>query len=170
MSIHIYHPNKNNTGFACSFSLSPKDKCTIFTSIIKQAGWDATKQVGTFKDSKNDPTRNVNVKLEEVEVAAILDCIDRNRAFSTVHDSDKLMKSIKFEPWMNRLSDESIKAGEKPTQKGFSFSVTVTDKQDSTKKNSFYIGLTYAEGRLVREYLMFALQKSFAAEPNSEQL
>lgn len=163
MPIHIYHPNKSNAGFACSFSQSEKDG-TIFASIIKQAGWDAEKQIGTFKGSKNDPSKNVNIKLEQVEVAAILDCLDRNRSFSTMHDGDKLMKSIQFVPWKNKLSEESIKAGEVPTQKGFSFSITSTDKQDSTAKSSFYIGLTFAEGRLIREFLISSLQKSFAGE------
>jgi len=152
MPIHIYKPNKNNTGHACSFSQSDKDG-TIFATLIKQSGWDTTNQIGTFKDSRNDPTKNVNIKLGQVEVAAILDCLDRSRAFSTMHDSDKSIKSIKFEPWMSKE--------EKPVQKGFSFSITTTDKQDSTSKNSLYIGLSFAEGRLVREFLMFALQKSF---------
>jgi hypothetical protein len=152
MPIHIYKPNKNNTGHACSFSQSDKDG-TIFATLIKQSGWDTTNQIGTFKDSRNDPTKNVNIKLGQVEVAAILDCLDRSRAFSTMHDSDKSIKSIKFEPWMSKE--------EKPVQKGFSFSITTTDKQDSTSKNSLYIGLSFAEGRLAREFLMFALQKSF---------
>lgn len=164
MPVHIYHPNKNSTGFACSFSQSPKDS-TIFASIIKQSGWDAQEQVGTFKASKNDPTKNVNIKLGEVEVAAILDCLDRNRGFSTVHDGDKTMKSIRFEPWMERLSEESIKEGKKPAQRGYSFSITFSHKDDSTTKTSFYIGLNYAEGRLVREYLMFVLHGSFASGP-----
>lgn len=151
-NLHIYKPNKNNTGHACSFSQSDKDG-TIFATLIKQSGWDTTNQIGTFKDSRNDPMKNVNIKLGQVEVAAILDCLDRSRAFSTMHDSDKSIKSIKFEPWMSKE--------EKPLQKGFSFSITTTDKQDSTSKNSLYIGLSFAEGRLVREFLMFALQKSF---------
>jgi hypothetical protein len=161
-NLHIYHPNKNNTGFAASFSQSDKDG-TIFASIIKQSGWNTEKSIGTFSGNKNDPTKNTNIKLGQVEAAAILDCLDRNRAFSVVHDSDKYMKSIKFEPWMNKLSEESIKAGEKPVCKGYSFSITITDKQDSTSKNSFYIGLNFAEGRLIREYLIFALSKSFEA-------
>jgi Whirly transcription factor len=125
-SIHTYHPNKNNTGFA-------------------------------FKASKDDPTKNVNIKLGQVEVAAILDCLDRNRPFSTMHDGDKQIKSIQFVPWMNKVAE-----GEKPTQKGYSFSISITDKQDSTSKNSLYIGLTFPEGRLIREFLMFALNKSFS--------
>jgi hypothetical protein len=156
MPIHVYHPNRNNTGFACSFSQSNKDG-TVFATLIKQAGWDSEKQVGSFKDSRNDPTKNVNVKINDVEIAAILDCLERNRPFSTVHDSDKSIKTIKFEPWMNKPVD-----GEKPVQRGFSFSITSADKQDSTTKTSLYIGLTFPEGRLIREFLVFALQSQFA--------
>lgn len=151
MSIHIYHPNKGNTGFACSFSQGRDG--TIYATLLKQSGWDAERQNGTFKASVNDPLKSVNIKLGQVEVAAILDCLDRNRQFSNPHDSDKQMKSIRFEPWKMKDSNE---------QRGFSFSVTVTDKEDSSvPKNSFYIGLNFAEGRLVREYLMTALHKSF---------
>ena len=157
MPIHIYHPNRNNTGFACAFSQSDKDG-TIFASILKQSGWDAEKSTGSFKDSKNDPTKNVNIKLGQVEVAAILDCIERNRPFSTVHDTDKSLKTIKFEPWMNKAANPT----DKPTQRGYSFSVTSADKQDSTTKNSLYIGITFPEGRLIREFLVFALQSQFS--------
>jgi hypothetical protein len=153
--IQLYHPNKNNTGFACSFSQSDKDN-TIFATLLKQSGWNSQLGVGTFKESKNDPKKNVNIKLESVEVAAILDCIDRGRAFTTMHDGEKQKKSIQFSPWMNKVAE-----GEKPTQRGYSFSITVTDKDDSTTKNSFYIGLTFPEARLVREFLIFALGKTF---------
>lgn len=155
MSVQIYHPNKNNTGFACSFSQSDKDK-TIFATLIKQSSWDLNKKIGIFKDSKNDPKKNVNIKLELTEVAGILDCIDRNRPLSTMHDGEKHIKSIQFSPWMNKVPE-----GEKPTQKGYSFSITVTDKEDSTSKNSFYIGLTFPEARLIREFLIFSLRKTF---------
>jgi hypothetical protein len=162
--IAIYHPSKNNNGFACSFSQSEKDD-TIFATLIKQSTWDPQNQIGTFKASRNDPAKQVNVKLGQVEVAAILDSLDRNREFSTMHDGDKQIKSIKFTPWMNKVSE-----GQKPTQRGYSFSITITDKEDSSAKNSFYIGLTFPEGRLIREFLIQALAKSFSkAVKNSNQ-
>jgi hypothetical protein len=157
MPIHIYHPNKNNTGFACAFSQSDKDG-TIFATIIKQSGWDSEKSVGSFKDSRNDPTKNVSIKLGQVEVAAILDCLERNRPFSTVHDSDKTIKTIQFVPWLNKPANPT----DKPTQRGFSFSISIADKQDSTTKNSLYIGITFPEGRLIREFLVHALQSQFS--------
>lgn len=154
MSVHVYHPNKSNTGFACSFSQAPDG--TIYATLLKQSTWDSENQIGTFKDSKNDPNKNVNIKLGAVEVAAMLDCLDRNRGFSAPHDSDKQIKSISFTPWFNKVDE-----GEKPTQRGFSFSISVKNKEGDTTPISFFIGLTLPEGRLLREYLIFTLQQNF---------
>jgi len=153
--ISFYHPNSKNTGFACSFSQSPKDG-SIYGTLIKQAGWDNEKKIGSFLGSRNDPTKNVTINLGQVEVGAILDCIDRNRPFSSVHDTGKLMKGIQFIPWLNKPAD-----GEKPVQKGHSFSINITDKEDSTKKNALYFGFTFPEARLIREFLIYSLQRSF---------
>jgi len=151
--IHIYHPNKSVKGFACSFWYSEKDS-TIFATLIKQSGWDEQSQNGTFKDSLNDPTKKVNVKLDYVEAAAILDCVERNRPFKAFHDNEESPKSIAFTPWMQG-------EGTAATQRGYSFSITVGSKQDSAFKNSFYIGLTFAEARLIREFIVNAMHKHF---------
>jgi hypothetical protein len=151
MGIHFYHPNKVSTGFAASFWFSDRDD-TIFATILKQAGWDEKTQNGIFKDSMNDPLKRVNIKLGYVEIAAILDCIERSRPFATFHDNEESPKQISFSPWL----DKQTKA-----PKGFSFSITVANKQDSTFKNSFYIGLTFAEARLVREFMVFCLHTHF---------
>jgi hypothetical protein len=151
MGIHFYHPNKASTGFAASFWFSERDD-TIFATILKQAGWDDKTQNGIFKDSMNDPLKRVNVKLGYVEIAAFLDCIERNRPFATFHDNDESPKQISFSPWLDKQTK---------SPKGFSFSITVTNKQDSTFKNSFYIGLTFAEARLVREFMVFCLHCHF---------
>jgi hypothetical protein len=150
MSIHIYHPNKRSTGFASSFWYSDRDD-TIFATLLKQSGWDDARQNGVFKDSMNDPLKKVNIKLSYTEVSAILDCIERNRPFSGFHDADEFPKQIKFEPW---VADGNIK--------GYSFSVSVQSKQDSSFKNAFYIGLTFAEARLIREFLIFSLHRHFS--------
>jgi hypothetical protein len=157
--IHIYHPSKSVKGFACSFWASRQYK-GLFATLIKQSGWDEKNQNGTFKDNLNDPTKTVNIKLSDFEACAILDCVDRNRPFSTFHQNDELPKSISFTPWIFQppADDEGIKPP--AIQKGFSFTVVIGNKTD-TNKNSFYIGLTYAEARLVREYIIYYLQNSF---------
>lgn len=151
--IHVYHPSKTIKGFACSFWYSSRNN-SVFATLIKQSGWDDKNQNGLFKGNLNDPTKKVTIKLSWVEVGAILDCIDRNRPFSTYHDQDDFPKTIQFQPWTNTLDG-------KVSQRGFSFSVNVGDKQDSTSKNPFYIGLTYPEARYIREFLLYSLNLSF---------
>jgi len=153
----FYKPNSKNSGHCASFSQSPKDG-TIFASILKQSGWNDEKKIGSFLESRNDPLKNVNVKLSQTEAAAILDCLERNRPLSTVHDSDTSLKTIQFTPWMNKPLNPEDKA----TQKGFSFSISITNKQDSTSpKLAFYIGFSFSEGRLIRSYLDESLRRSF---------
>ena len=160
MSLHYYHPNSRVTGFAASFWYSDRDD-SVFATLIKQAGWDANTQNGTFKDSLNDPNKKVNIKLSFTEVAAILDCVERNRPFTTFHDSDEKPKSISFTPWMSKDAT--------PVCKGYSFSVTVTDKQDSSFKNAFYIGFSFAEAREIREFLIFIMHDHFYALRQRQQ-
>lgn len=158
--IHIYHPNKSVKGFACSFWYSTRND-SVFATLIKQSGWNEKTQTGVFKDSLNDPTKRVNIKLSELEVSAILDCIERNRPFSGFHAlDDSVSKTVSFSPWMVQpAADIDADTPAKPVQKGFSFTVNITPKDG--EKNGFYIGLTYAEARYIREFLMHCLQKKF---------
>lgn len=150
--LHIYHPNKNVSGFACSFWFSDRDD-TLFATLIKQSGWDEKTENGSFKASLEDPTKKVSIKLGYVEAAAILDCIERNRPFKTFHDNEQSPKNIAFTPWMQ--------TGESATQRGFSFSVSIPNKENANEKNSFYIGLTFAEARLIREFLVYIIHRHF---------
>lgn len=150
--LHVYHPSKSVKGFALSFWYSPKNN-SVFATLIKQHSWDAEREVGVFKASINDPLKKTTTKLSWVEIGAILDCIERNRPFSTYHDQEE-PKQIKFEPWNFNLND-------KLTQKGFSFSVTVKSKTDKEFTNPFYIGLTFAEARYIREFLLYAMKLNF---------
>lgn len=160
--LHIYHPNKAVKGFACSFWASERHG-SLFATILKQSGWNEASQTGSFKESLNDPARRVNVKLSDIEVGAILDCIERNRPFSTFHTSTEAPKTISFIPWMSTpIADED---GNRPAAaiKGYSFTINVGAKTDPNKA-SFYIGLTFAEARLIREYLVHYLHKTFNAK------
>lgn len=148
--IQIYHPSKSGKGFAASFWYSERDD-SVFATIIKQSGYDEKTQNGVFKGNKNDPTGKVNVKLDYFEVAGILNSIEKNHTFSKPHDTEETFKQISFSPWKNQDG----------TQKGFSFSITSTNKQNPTIKNSFYIGFTYDEARLIREFLVYTLHSHF---------
>ena len=156
-NLHYYHPNKSSTGSACSFADSFNNDC-IYASILKQSGWDEKSGNGTFKASLDNKETSVMVKLSDLEVAAILDCIERGRPFSTYHDGDSA-KQIQFIPWFSKTP---VDEGKKPEQRGFSFSITSTivSGEESTKY-SFYIGLNFAEARLLREFLINSINSHF---------
>lgn len=164
-NIYIYRPNKSVKGFACSFWVSDKSGC-LFATLIKQSGWDEKTQHGTFKASKNDPLRQVNIKLSGVEACGILDCIERGRPFQTYHDFGEL-RAISFVPWMFTPATEEGQPKAAPAQKGYSFSVTNNPKD--ANKNSFYIGMTFAEGRYLREFLIHFLHWSFDKDYESAE-
>lgn len=164
--LHIYHPNKAVKGFACSFWYSERDSA-IYATLVKQSGWDERSQNGTFKDSLKDPTKKVNIKLSFIEAGGILDCIERNRPFSQYHDSEAAPKQISFTPWVGKAWTKADGTEMPATQNGFSFSITVLDKQDTTAKNPFFIGLSYAEARYIREFLLFCMHKNFKAFKSS---
>jgi hypothetical protein len=159
--VPFYHPNRANKGFAASFWHSERDD-TIFATILKQSGWDEATQNGLFKQSVDDPNMKVNVKLDYTECAAILDCIERGREFKTYHDFGDFPKQISFTHWTPKDREGVV------AHKGYSFSITVTSKQDSTFKNSFYIALTFPEARLLREFIIYSLHAHFARLRNNK--
>jgi hypothetical protein len=154
--LHIYHPSPSNKGFACSFNDAKTNDC-IFATILKQAGWDEQAKTGSFKASLEDKEGRVNIKLNDLEISAIIDCLERNRIFKTYHDGDEFPKTIQFSPWMSKPINE----GDKPEIKGFSFTINISSKLDTSYKNAFYIGFNFAEGRLLKEYLVNTLNSHF---------
>jgi len=158
--IHIYHPNKGVKGFACSFWRSDRHG-DLFATLIKQSGWDEATKRGTFKASLDDPNKRITVKLSAVEACAILDCIERNRPYNNYHNFDSSPKAVSFTPWISTPVPDMDGTKLPPVQQGFSFAVTGTNKTDASVKNHFYIGLTYAEARYIKEFLLHYLSTTF---------
>src|ERR1039457_5914491 len=143
--IAIYHPNNVSKGFAASFQNSNKNDC-VFAQLIRQSSWGDSPTTGSFKASREDASANVVVKLNNLEIAAVLDCIERGREYKSFHDSET-PKSVSFSPWFPKAMGDEV-----PKQKGFSFSISVSSKENTEYKNSLYIGFSFAEARLIREY------------------
>jgi len=148
--IHFYKPNAKVTGTACSFWYNTNEK-SFFSSMIKQASWDSSKRQGSFVKNKKVPDKNVIVKFSAAEVGGILDSIESNREFSTYHSSKNQITKIKFGKYERDGK-----------QVGFSYGVNKENKEDSTDKTSFIIGFTFGEARLLKQYLIKALDSSFA--------
>jgi hypothetical protein len=156
--IHFYKPNAKVTGTACSFWYNTNEK-TFFSSMIKQASWDSSKRQGSFVKNKKVPDKNVIVKFSAAEVGGILDSIEANREFSTYHSSKNQITKIKFGKYERDGK-----------QVGFSYGVNKENKEDSTDKTSFIIGFTFGEARLLKQYLIKALDSSFVFySPNKEE-
>ena len=140
------------TGCACQFYLNHNDG-SFFSTLIKQASWDAGKKTGSFQGNKQDPSKNVIIKLSVTEVAGFIDAIERNAEFKGYHSSSQQVVQFSFGPYMRN--------GE---QVGFSYSVSKQGKEDTTKKSSFLMGLYFNEAALLRMHLKFLLDKNFEAQ------
>ena len=78
--ISFYKGNKQITGSACQMWYSTSEKA-IFVEILKQCGWNPHKGpngVGEFKNSKTDPKGRILIKLNQIEIASILNSIRHN--------------------------------------------------------------------------------------------
>lgn len=147
--IQFYKPNSKVTGTACSFWLN-KDG-TIMSSMIKQDSWNDARKIGSFSKNKDNPNARVIVKLGRVEVAGIIDALEREAEFKVYHKSQNQVLQIRFGLYLDKVSGE---------KKGFSFSVNKQGVDDSTAKASFVIGFTYPEARLLRHDLSMLLSQT----------
>lgn len=137
------------TGCACQFYLNHNDG-SFFTTLIKQASWDANKKTGSFQSNKDNPIKNVIIKLSQGEVAGFIDALERSVEFKGYHSSSQQVVQFSFGPYMRDGN-----------QVGFSYSVSKQGKEDSTQKASFLMGLYFNEAALLRRHLIFLLDKSF---------
>jgi len=147
--IQFYKPNAKMTGSACQFYLNHNDG-SFFSTLIKQASWDANRKTGSFQANKKDPTKNVIIKLSALEVAGFIDAIERSVEFKGYHSSAQQVVQFSFGPYMRE--------GE---QVGYSYSVSKQGKEDSTQKASFLMGLYFNEAALLKVHLQYLLNKSF---------
>jgi len=150
--ISFYKPNSKNTGTACSFSVNSKDG-SVWSSLIKQSSWNETTKTGSFLDNKDNPQKSARVKFSLTEAAGLLEALDKNVEFSAYHSSDKQVTKIKFSPY---LKDDK--------QVGFSYSVNKESKDNIENKQSFLLGFYFNEARLIREFLIHALNSVFKAQ------
>jgi hypothetical protein len=155
--IQIYKPTPRNTGTACSFSFNNLDG-NFYLNLIKQASWNDQKKIGSFSENAQNPEKKVVVKLSKIEACGILDSIQNNRNTDLFHNSESQKLGIKFGPYIRE--DKQV---------GFSLNVIKNSKTQTTQPAiSFLIGLTFAEARLVAEYIQFGLNHIFSTERSEE--
>ena len=150
--ISFYKPNSKNTGTACSFSVNSKEG-SIWSSLIKQSSWNEGTKTGSFSDNKDNPQKSARVKFSLTEAAGLLEALDKNVEFSAYHSSDKQITKIKFSPYVK--DDKQV---------GFSYSVNKESKDNIENKQSFLLGFYLNEARLLKEFLIHALNSVFKAQ------
>ena len=155
--IQIYKPTPRNTGTACSFSFNNLDG-NFYLNLIKQASWNDQKKIGSFSENAQNPEKKVVVKLSKIEVCGILDALDNNRTADFFHNSENQKLGIKFSPYIR--DDKQV---------GYSLNVIKNSKMQTKQPAvSFLIGFTFAEARLVAEYIKFGLDHIFSTERSEE--
>jgi len=155
--IQIYKPTPRNTGTACSFSFNNLDG-NFYLNLIKQASWNDQKKIGSFSENAQNPEKKVVVKLSKIEVCGILDALDNNRTADFFHNSENQKLGIKFSPYIRE--DKQV---------GYSLNVIKNSKAQTTQPAiSFLIGFTFAEARMVAEYIKFGLSHIFSTERSEE--
>jgi hypothetical protein len=155
--IQIYKPTPRNTGTACSFSFNNLDG-NFYLNLIKQASWNDQKKIGSFSENAQNPEKKVVVKLSKIEACGILDALENNRTADFFHNSENQKLGIKFSPYIRE--DKQI---------GYSLNVIKNSKMQTAQPAiSFLIGFTFAEARLVAEYIKFGLGHIFSTERSEE--
>jgi hypothetical protein len=150
--ISFYKPNSKSNGTACSFSVNPKDK-SIWSSLIKQSGWNEKSKTGSFSDNKDNPQKSAKIKYSLTEVAGLLEALDKNIEFSAYHSSEQQITKIKLAPY---IKDDK--------QVGFSYSVQKESKENIENKQSYLIGFYFNEARLLKEFLEYSLVSVFECQ------
>ena len=145
MSFQLIKPTKSNAGSACQFNVKVENSC-VYAQLTKQVSW--MDGHGTFKGGLRIVT-----KLAINEIGAILDCLEFNREFSTVHKNSSGLTQIHFKKYA-RKDNPNI-------QVGYSFTL---GKKDGEETKWFYIGITFAEGQVLKEYLRYSLGLIFAGQ------
>lgn len=153
--LRLHKPTPRNTGAAVTFSINP-EKGHLYVTFVKQAGWDAQKHNGTFAANVNNPDGQINIKVTELEVAAMIDVLENSNTWNTVHNVATLpyMTQINMGPRINQQTKE--------VEAGYTFSVTKKDRQDPDNKLWIGIALSNPEAILVREHLKYLLHQSFS--------
>ncbi len=150
MQYNLYKPNSKNTGCAFSFKIIDQDKegnsvkPTFLIQSIKQAGWNAQKRTGSFSDNAKNPEKNIYCKINENEVGAIINSIERYTEFSAFHTYNEDKTTISFKPYEKTNGT-----------KAFSLGVI----KNSTLK--FGIGIELGEARALKVLLEMYLRKLF---------
>jgi len=153
MQYNLYKPNAKSTGCAFSFKIITKDKegnpskPTFLIQAIKQASWNSSKRTGSFSANAKDPEKNIYCKINENEVGAIIEAIEKYTDWSAYHTYNDDKTTMSFKPYTKPNGAEA-----------WSFGVI---KNSALK---FGIGIEKGEARTLKTLLELYLITLFSYE------
>ena len=172
MSLQIYKPNPKNAGCACSFrfgvDMKSKDP-VVYVNAIQQHSWDNNKKIGSFSENRNNPDKNLTIKLNEVECGEFISAFENRLDYSRYHNFDDNKTSIKVSPW-DKKRKVSFKNPE--TQKYEDKFVTVPAFGLSLIRNGnqvYKIPLDPGEVTMLKVFLTLALTKLYETRLRKQQ-
>lgn len=152
--LSIFKPNAKGLGHAAFFSLVA-DKGCVYVLIVKQSGWNNETKKGSFRQSREDSTKTVSIKLGTFELGKIINSIECRVPADMYHISPSGSTKIGFSPRQVQTKD-----GGTATQ----FSLSVFKSKDL----SFHISFDDGEAVVLRESLKVALTEIIKEDINKE--
>ena len=172
MSLQIYKPNPKNAGCACSFrfgvDMKTKDP-VVYVNAIQQDSWDNNKKIGSFSENRNNPDKNLTIKLNEVECGEFISAFENRHDYSSYHDFDDNKTSIKVSPWDKK---RKVSFKNPKTQKYEDKFVTVPAFGLSLIRNGnqvYKIPLDPGEVTMLKVFLTLALTKLYETRLRKQQ-
>lgn len=155
MRLQVYKPNAKSTGNAATFEVGYRDgKPEFYVSFIKQSGWDPKTKNGSFKGNKDDPSKNINMKLNEFELGEILNAFNRFLPWSGFHSFGGNNTSLLLSPW-KKSKNVKLKAGNESIDvHAYGFSVFRSG-------TSFAIALEPGEIEVLKELIKYFYKVTF---------
>lgn len=153
MKFSLYKPNSKVTGCAFQFKIGQGkgDEKTLYISAIQQACWNENTKTGSFSDNAKNPEKNINIKLNEIEIGGLIYAIRQYKEFSAFHTYEENKTQISFKPYKKQNGADA-----------FSFSVSRNGNQ------KFGIGVELGEAETLCEFLRFALNNIFSSRKLTE--
>tara|TARA_R110001583_G_scaffold86596_1_gene226183 strand:- start:4725 stop:5213 length:489 start_codon:yes stop_codon:yes gene_type:complete len=141
----------------------------VYVNAIQQHSWDNNKKIGSFSENRNNPDKNLTIKLNEVECGEFISAFENRLDYSSYHNFDDNKTSIKVSPW-DKKRKVSFKNPE--TQKYEDKFVTVPAFGLSLIRNGnqvYKIPLDPGEVTMLKVFLTLSLTKLYEARLRKQQ-
>ncbi len=156
--MQFFKPNSKKTGHACDLSFNSKEQA-LWIQFIKQTSWDDSLKRGAFKGGAK-----FNIKLNAMEIGAILNCVERARGERLFHKAEKGSTSIELKEFIGK----DQKTGE-PKKDGITISVNPRANEGEEKPQTFGFWFNAAEARVLKGYLDNVLSHFFDADYSEQK-